>query len=56
VTEDISILQRGHFKTESCAAAVCAAVAPQCGQYLLPRNIIPKHDGQATVASFDSQY
>src|SRR2546429_3644334 len=56
VTEDISILQRGHFKMESWAAVFCAAVAPQCGQCLLPRNIIPKHDGQATVASFDSQY
>ena len=29
--------------------------APQCGQYLLPINIIPKQDGHATVASFDSQ-
>jgi len=51
----MSILHRGHFSTDKGAAAASAGAAPQCGQYLLPMNIIPKHDGHATVASFDSQ-
>jgi hypothetical protein len=55
VTEVMSILQRGHFSTDSGAAVASAGAAPQCGQNLLPINIIPKHEGQATVASFDSQ-
>jgi hypothetical protein len=55
VTEVMSILQRGHFRTDKGAALLSAGAAPQCGQYLLPINIIPKHEGQATVASFDSQ-
>src|SRR5256885_8810727 len=54
--EVISILQRGHFRIESSAAEASDAMAPQCGQCLLPMNIIPKHDAQAIVASFDSQY
>ena len=37
-------------------AAICAAAAPQRGQCLLPMNIMPKHDGQATVASRELQY
>jgi hypothetical protein len=41
---------------ERSAFAAAAAAAPQCGQCLLPTNIIAKHDGHATVASFDSQY
>jgi len=52
----MSILQRGHFSTDNCAAVGWMGAAPQCGQYLLPMNIMPKHEGQATVASFDSQY
>jgi hypothetical protein len=32
------------------------AAAPQCGQCLLPMNNMPKHDAQAIVANFDSQY
>jgi hypothetical protein len=56
VIEDMSILHRGHFNTESWAAVACAAVAPQCGQCLLPMNIMAKQDGHAIVASFDSQY
>jgi hypothetical protein len=52
----MSILQRGHFKTESCTAVGIAAAAPQCGQCLLPMNIRPKQAGHAAVASFDSQY
>jgi hypothetical protein len=40
----------------SSAAEGCTAAAPQCGQCRLPMNIIPKQDGQETVASFDSQY
>lgn len=48
--------QRGHFKIESGAESAWAAAAPQCGQCRLPANINAKQDGQATVASFDSQY
>ncbi|HXT61710.1 MAG TPA: hypothetical protein VN696_01620 [Pyrinomonadaceae bacterium] len=53
---DISTLQRGHFSTESCAGVAVAAAAPQCGQWRLPINIMPKHDAHAMVATFDSQY
>src|SRR5207302_7667641 len=56
VTADISILQRGHFNSDNCAAVTFAGVAPQCGQNLLPINIMPKHEGHETVANFDSQY
>jgi len=56
LTEGMSLLQRGHFSTESSATLVSAAAAPQCGQCRLPINIIPKQEGQAIVASFDSQY
>jgi hypothetical protein len=49
-------LQRGHFRIESSAGNASPASAPQWGQCLLPMNIIPKHDAQAIVASFDSQY
>jgi len=52
----MSRLQLGHFKTGSSAAVTSPAAAPQCGQCLLPRNIIAKQAGQAMVASFDSQY
>lgn len=34
---------------------ILAAAIPQRGQCLLPVNIMPKHDGHATVASRDSQ-
>jgi hypothetical protein len=44
------------LRIESSAADASDAAAPQCGQCLLPMNIIPKHDAQAIVASFDSQY
>jgi len=54
--EAISSLQRGHFKIESSAVVGSAAAAPQCGQCRLPANIIAKQEGQAIVASFDSQY
>jgi len=56
VTDDMSILHRGHFRTESSAATAWVADAPQCGQCRLPINIMAKHDEQAIVASFDSQY
>ena len=56
VMEDIFVWQRGHFNTDSSAAVACAAAAPQCGQCLLPMNIMAKQDGHAIVASFDSQY
>jgi hypothetical protein len=52
----MSRLHLGHFKTESSAAVAKPAAVPQCGQCLLPMNIIPKQEGHATVASFDSQY
>jgi hypothetical protein len=46
---------RGHLNTESSAAFGRAAGAPHLGQCLLPMNIMAKQDGQAIVASFDSQ-
>jgi len=52
----MSTSQRGHFKTDNVAGTAATAAAPQCGQCLLPMNIIPKQDGHAAVASFDSQY
>jgi hypothetical protein len=55
VTEAMPVRQRGHFNTDSCAAVTRAAAAPQCGQCLLPMNIMAKHDGHAIVANFDSQ-
>src|SRR5262245_17702993 len=54
--DDISILHLGHFSGASCDAAAVAAAAPQCGQWRLPMNIMPKHEAHAIVASFDSQY
>src|SRR5207247_9284174 len=56
VTASMSRLQRGHFRVGNSAAMTSSAAAPQCGQWRLPMNIIPKHDAHATVASFDSQY
>jgi hypothetical protein len=44
------------LSTGNSPAVACAAAAPQWEQCLLPMNIMAKHDGQATVASFDSQY
>jgi hypothetical protein len=52
----MSTLQRGHFNAESGAAITVAAAAPQCGQWRLPLNIMPKHEAHEIVASFDSQY
>jgi len=52
----MSTSQRGHFKTDNAAGPAATAAAPQCGQCREPENIIPKQDGHATVASFDSQY
>jgi len=52
----MSTSQRGHFKTDNVAGPASTAAAPQCGQCRAPMNIIPKQDGHATVASFDSQY
>jgi len=52
----MSTSQRGHFKTDNAAGPAATAAAPQCGQCREPMNIIPKQDGHATVASFDSQY
>jgi hypothetical protein len=54
--EAIFVRHRGHGNTDSSAAVACAAAAPHCGQCLLPMNIKAKQEGQATVASFDSQY
>jgi hypothetical protein len=52
----MSILHRGHRSTFSSAGPGWLAEAPQWGQCLLPINIIAKQEGQATAASFDSQY
>jgi len=52
----MSNLHRGHFKIGRSAGNAVTAAAPQRGQWRLPMNIIAKQDGQATVASLDSQY
>jgi len=52
----MSTSQRGHFKTDSVAGPASTAAAPQWGQCRAPMNIMPKQDGHATLASFDSQY
>ncbi|HXI75355.1 MAG TPA: hypothetical protein VNG94_07185 [Pyrinomonadaceae bacterium] len=52
----MSTSQRGHFKIDNIAGLAATAAAPQCGQCWLPINIMPKQDGHAMVASFDSQY
>jgi len=41
---------RGQFSGVASTPADRAAAAPQCEQNFAPRNIIPKHDGQETVA------
>jgi hypothetical protein len=51
----MSTRQRGHFNSFVSPASARAAAVPQCGQCLLPMNIKPKHEGQPTVASLDSQ-
>src|ERR1044071_1586913 len=56
LTGFMSMAQRGHFKMDSGAGVALIAAAPQCGQCLLPINSMPKHEAQAIVASFDSQY
>jgi len=53
--DDIETLQRGHFSGASSEPPAVAAAAPQCGQWRLPMNIMPKHEAQATVANLDSQ-
>src|SRR5437879_361545 len=54
-TAAMFIWQRGHFADADSMSSARAAAAPQCGQCLLPRNIIPKHEGHATVASREPQ-
>ena len=51
-TAFITTLQRGHNSGfGGSATSTRSACAPQCEQNFSPTNIIPKHDGQATVAS-----
>src|SRR5271170_1253857 len=50
-TACISKLQRGQSSGASAASSVQSAFAPQWEQNFEPTNIIPKHEGQATVAS-----
>src|SRR5436305_12520710 len=52
----MSTAHRGHVKIDNVAGLASTAAAPQCRQCLLPMNIMPKQDGHAMVASFDSQY
>jgi len=47
--------QRGHFDGAAAIGSARAAAVPQCGQCRVPMNIMPKHEGQDTVANFDSQ-
>lgn len=55
-TAGISLRQRGQFRFGNSAVCRKAAGAPQRGQCLLPRNIIPKHAAHAIVARRASQY
>jgi excisionase family DNA binding protein len=52
----IFALQRGQGRDVSVPTSVRSARAPQCEQNLAPRNIIPKQDGHATVASRAPQW
>ncbi len=49
------MLQAGHLRGAEPRLSRSAAPAPQRGQCLLPTNITPKHEAQATVASRESQ-
>jgi len=48
-------LQRGHLVSSAALVVGTTAAAPQRGQCLLPTKIMPKHEGQATVASREPQ-
>ncbi len=48
--------QRGQLRAGKLPLSRVAAAAPQRGQCLLPRNIIPKQEAQAIVASRAPQY
>jgi hypothetical protein len=50
-TAFITTRQRGHNSGLASGTSDRSACAPQCGQNFSPANIIPKHFGQATVAS-----
>ncbi len=54
-TDFISIWQRGHKRAAMSALSGTTAAAPHRGQCLLPRNIMPKHEGQEIVARRDPQ-
>src|SRR5882724_5219455 len=47
---------RGQSRFSPDAASLRLGSAPQCEQNFSPTNIIPKHDGQATVAKRALQY
>jgi hypothetical protein len=49
------IEQRGQWLASVPVITCRSDLAPQCEQCLLPRNIMPKHEGQATVARRDLQ-
>jgi hypothetical protein len=50
-TAFITTRQRGQISGLASATSVRSALAPQCEQNFSPTNIMPKHLGQATVAS-----
>jgi hypothetical protein len=56
VSACISLRQRGQLRACKPVFSRFAAAAPQRWQCLLPRNIIPKQEAQAMVASLAPQY
>src|SRR5205809_447157 len=55
-TAFISTWQRGQSSGGAPGISVRAACAPQCEQNFAPTNIIPKQEGQATVAKRAPQW
>jgi hypothetical protein len=54
-TDFISIRQRGHRRASRLELSGTTAAAPHRGQCLLPRNIMPKHEGHEIVARREPQ-
>jgi hypothetical protein len=49
-------LHPGQLSGGASSLTARAARVPQCGQKSIPANIVPKHDGQATVVRIEPQY
>src|SRR5512133_481709 len=55
-TGRMSLLHPGQRSEAPFSSTARAALAPQLGQNSMPANIVPKHDGHATVVSVEPQY